>query len=140
MVNICPDIPKMKMRTQEIQQVFLNLISNARYALGGRYPESHENKILEILGKTVRINGEKYVRVTFHDRGMGISEKLLNKIAEPFFSTKPRGAGTGLGLSISYGIINNHGGKLWFESQENEFTKVHIDLPVNNGWSIKEKI
>ncbi len=139
-VNITSDIPKITIRTQEIQQVFLNLISNARYALKKKYPDPHEKKTLEIIGKMIQIQEKEYVHLIFYDKGMGICAKLLDKITNPFFSTKPQGEGTGLGLSISHGIIKNHGGNLWFESVENEYTKIHIELPVNNGWTFKEEI
>ena len=55
---------------------------------------------------------------------------ILDKVMDPFFTTKPRGIGTGLGLSISHGIISDHSGKLMIESAEGEYTKVIIDLPA----------
>ncbi|WP_289022378.1 PAS domain-containing protein [Desulfobacter postgatei] len=139
-VNIPSDMPEIKARSQEIQQVFLNIISNARYALNKKYTKPHENKLLEINGEIIESGQEKYVRLIFYDRGMGIPKKLVDKVAAPFFSTKPQGEGTGLGLSISHGIIKNHGGNLWFESREGEYTKAMVDLPVNNGWQSKEEI
>nr|WP_245532057.1 PAS domain-containing protein [Desulfobacter postgatei] len=139
-VNIPSDMPLIKMRRQEIQQVFLNIISNARYALNKKYKNPHENKILEINGEIIESGKEKYVRLIFYDRGLGIPKKLVDKVADPFFSTKPQGEGTGLGLSISHGIIKNHGGNLWFESREGEYTKAMVNLPVNNGWQSKKEI
>ena len=139
-VNITSDIPKIDARSQEIQQVFLNIISNARYALQKKYPKPHENKILKINGDKIKIGDKKYVRLTFHDKGLGISKDILDRVANPFFSTKPQGEGTGLGLSISHGIIKNHGGNLWFESQKNDHTKVIVDLPIHNGRSSQVKI
>ncbi|MBW2597306.1 MAG: DUF3365 domain-containing protein [Deltaproteobacteria bacterium] len=133
-INIPDNLPKVKVRSKEIQQVFLNIISNARYALNQRYPEPHEDKIFEINGKIAEIQGQKYVRLIFFDRGIGMPGNIVNRISDPFFSTKPPGEGTGLGLSISHGILKNHGGRLWFESVEGEYTKVVVDLPVDNGW------
>ncbi|MBE9541099.1 MAG: histidine kinase, partial [Proteobacteria bacterium] len=69
----------------------------------------------------------------FYDSGAGIPENILDKISNPFFSTKPHGDGTGLGLSISYGIIKKHDGSILFESVEGEYTKAIVDLPVDNG-------
>ncbi|MCP4693094.1 MAG: histidine kinase, partial [Desulfobacterales bacterium] len=63
----------------------------------------------------------------------GIPGKILDKIINPFFSTKPPGQGTGLGLSISHGLIEAHGGKLRFESVKGEYTMVIVDLPVERG-------
>lgn len=139
-VNIPPGIPKIKARSQEIQQVFLNIISNARYALKKKYIGSHGNNVLDITGELIVIKKIKYVRLIFYDRGLGIPKKNIDKVADPFFSTKPKGEGTGLGLSISHGIIKNHGGKLWFESREGEYTKAIVDLPINNGWPSKKEL
>ena len=131
------DLPRINARSQEIQQVFLNILSNARYALNQRFSGYHEDKILEIRVETVDIEGRKHVRTTFYDRGIGISEKILNRIMDPFFSTKPPGEGTGLGLSISHGIAKTHGGRLWVESVEGESTRVMVDLPADKGGKLK---
>ncbi len=139
-ISISLDIPKINARSQEIQQVFLNIISNAKYALQKKYPNPHKDKILEINGKEIRIKEKPFVRLTFYDRGLGISKDFIDRVANPFFSTKPQGEGTGLGLSISHGIIKNHGGNLWFESQKGEYTKVNVDLPVNISKSSQVKI
>ncbi len=64
---------------------------------------------------------------------MGIPQKVLDKIYQPFFTTKPTGQGTGLGLSISYDIIKAHGGELKAETKEGEFAEFIIELPFNNG-------
>ena len=133
------DLPMIRANSNEIQQVFLNIISNARYALNQRFPEYHKDKILEIRGETVEINGLEYVRTTFYDSGTGIPENILDKISNPFFSTKPHGDGTGLGLSISYGIIKKHKGKLRFDSVEGKYTKVIVDLPMENRLKLQEK-
>ncbi|MBW2569382.1 MAG: PAS domain-containing protein [Deltaproteobacteria bacterium] len=137
-VDIPSNLPRVKARSQEIQQVFLNILSNARYALNEKFPGSHEDKILEIRGKTVKMKEQTYVRTTFYDRGTGISADIMDKISDPFFSTKPHGKGTGLGLSISHGIIKNHDGKLRFESVEGEYTRVMVDIPVCNGWKFEK--
>lgn len=130
-VDIPPDLPAVRARSQEIQQVFLNILSNARYALNHRFPELHEGKILAIRGDTTTLGGREYVRTIFHDDGTGIPENIIDKISHPFFTTKPRGEGTGLGLSIIHGIIKNHQGKLFFDSVEGSYTIVTVDLPVH---------
>ena len=119
---------------QQIQQVFLNIISNARYALNQKYPTAHDDKVLEIRGEWIAVGGVPHVRLTFHDRGDGIPAHLMDKVMEPFFSTKPSGLGTGLGLSISHGIVADHCGRLAVESVEGEFTKVLIDLPARASY------
>ena len=135
-VDVPDNLPDIKARSHEIQQVFLNILSNAHYGLNQRFPEHNHNKSLEIESETIKLEDQNYVRTTFYDCGTGIPKNILNKICDPFFSTKPPGNGTGLGLSISHGIINNHGGKLLFESVEGEYTKVMVDLPVLDNKSI----
>jgi len=113
---------------QQIQQVFLNLVSNARYALNQKYPGSHENKILEIKCEEISINKKPYIRIIFHDHGTGISASHIDKVINPFFSTKPNRIGSGLGLSISHGIVTEHDGKFSINSVEGEYTKIIISL------------
>ncbi len=74
--------------------------------------------------------GGAWLRIIFHDTGIGIPAEVIDKIMNPFFSTKPKGMGTGLGLSISHGIINDHRGTLTIESREGDYTRVTIDLPA----------
>jgi signal transduction histidine kinase len=128
-VKIPGELPPVHVRSEEIQQVFVNILSNARYALNQRYPGYHRDKTLEISGRAVALEGGSVVRLIFRDNGTGIPAGMLHKICNPFFSTKPRGEGAGLGLSISHGIIKRHGGRLWFESVEGEYTEAVVDLP-----------
>jgi PAS domain S-box-containing protein len=129
-INI-PDKPtRIKVRSHKIQQVFLNIISNARYALNQKFPRAHEEKILQINAEVVVKNNKKYARVIFFDRGTGIPSDIIDRICAPFFTSKPPGQGTGLGLSISYAIIKDHGGRLYFDSVEGEYSKIIVDLPV----------
>jgi PAS domain S-box-containing protein len=129
-LDVPSNLPKIFIHPQQIQQVFLNVISNSRYALNKKYPTVHKNKILSISCKKISLNGTPYVRILFHDRGTGIPANILDKVMNPFFSTKPSNIGTGLGLSISHGIISEHGGKFTIDSVEGEYTNVNIDLPV----------
>jgi PAS domain S-box-containing protein len=126
-ITVPHSLPMVFVNPQQIQQVFLNVINNARYALNQKYPDNHGGKIFEITGEEVSPN---IVSVVFLDHGAGIPNAVMDKIMEPFFSTKPAGRGTGLGLSISHGIITEHGGKLMIESKEGEFTKIEIMLPT----------
>ncbi|GAB62884.1 MAG: PAS domain S-box protein [Candidatus Jettenia sp.] len=131
-LDIPKDLPEVFANSQKIQQVFMNIISNAGYALNQKYPGGHENKILEILGEKTAINRHSYVKVTFCDHGTGIPAEIKDKIINPFFTTKPHGKGTGLGLNISYKIITDHHGKLTIDSVEGEYTRVCITLPAKD--------
>jgi PAS domain S-box-containing protein len=126
-------LPPVRGSFNQIEQVFINLLGNARYALNQKYPSPHEDKTLLIRTDQVEENGRKYVRVEFHDRGIGIPEENLEKIFNPFYTSKEQGQGTGLGLSISFNIIQEHKGTIRFESNEGEYTKVTVDLPIDEG-------
>jgi PAS domain S-box-containing protein len=132
-VDLPPDLPVVIAQPQHIEQVFLNVISNARYALNQKYPGINKNKILKIFGKKIDIDGSPYVQISFHDKGTGIHEGILDNVMNPFFTTKPKNIGTGLGLSISHGIIDDHGGNITVKSIEGEFTELNITLPSYNG-------
>jgi signal transduction histidine kinase len=130
MVNMPLNLPRIIAQPQQIEQVFLNIISNARYALNRKYPGTHEDKMLEITGEEVTFDNHQFIQIIFYDKGSGIPAGILDKIMNPFFSTKPESIGTGLGLSISHGIISDHGGRIMVDSVEGEFTKVIIELPI----------
>ncbi|GBD97413.1 MAG TPA: PAS domain-containing protein [Nitrospirae bacterium] len=130
-VGIPREFIKISVHPQQIQQVFLNIISNSRFALNQKYPGTHEDKILEITCEKIMIENDPYVRIVFHDHGTGIPAGVIDKVVNPFFSTKPDQMGTGLGLSISHGIISEHGGKFLINSVEGKFTKTTINLPID---------
>jgi two-component system NtrC family sensor kinase len=117
-----PQLPKTMADFNQLQQVFLNIMNNAHQA------------IQESKGKgEIRIRTEKageMIRIILEDNGPGIPEENLNKIFEPFFTTKDVGRGTGLGLSISYGIIQQHGGKIYARSILGQGATFVIELPV----------
>ena len=120
-------------QAHEIEQVFVNIISNARHALNQKFPKSHEDKILEVTAESITSNGRPIVRVSFKDRGSGIPAAIIDKVMNPFFSTKTEDKRTGLGLSISHGIIEEHGGRLRIESKEGLHTNVVMELPAHLG-------
>ncbi|UCH80610.1 MAG: PAS domain S-box protein [Nitrospiraceae bacterium] len=130
-VHTARDVPPVYVQPLEIEQVFLNIINNARYALNQKYSGIDDNKVLQIESNTVMIHNRPYAEISFLDKGTGIPAHLSDKIINPFYSTKPPDIGTGLGLSISNSIIKNHGGKLLIDSLEGEFTRVKIQLPVS---------
>jgi signal transduction histidine kinase len=129
-VSIPSKLPAITAQYQQLEQVFLNIISNSRYALNRKYPAANVNKIVEISAEPKNDNSSSSIQISFYDQGAGIPDELLEKIMNPFFSTKPIGEGTGLGLSISNEIIIDHGGVINVESVEGVYTKVTINLPV----------
>ena len=133
-VEVPESLPPIHVHPHHLQQVFLNLISNARYALNEKFPAYHKEKELSIRSFLLGGEGaEPRIRILFEDRGCGIPHRHREKVLNPFFSTKPPDKGTGLGLSISLGIVRDHGGDLAIESVEGEFTRVIIDLPACAG-------
>ncbi|MCF6148211.1 MAG: PAS domain-containing protein [Candidatus Kuenenia sp.] len=130
MVRFPGNMPKLPGCPQQLQEVFLHIISNARYALNEKYPQSHQNKILEILGKMILRNGSRCAQIIFYDHGCGIPADSIEKVMTPFYTTKPCNKGPGLGLSLSEKIITAHGGTMEIDSVEGKFTKVKITLPL----------
>ena len=114
----------------QLQQVILNLLSNSRFALNDRYPNSSPDKNITIkCYPLLKKEGNPTTRITIKDTGTGIAQGILNRLFDPFFTTKPSGKGTGLGLSISYGIIQNHGGTIKVDSIIHKYTQMTIEFP-----------
>ena len=136
-MDVPEDLPKVRCRSQQIEQVIINLLTNAKDALNKRYQGYDENKVIRISVKPFEKEGIEWMRTTIEDHGTGMSPELIDRIFDPFFTTKTRDEGTGLGLSVSYGIVKEHMGELLVESEEGKFTSFHIDLRVNNGWTLR---
>jgi PAS domain S-box-containing protein len=129
-INVEKDLPDIECRSQQIQQVLMNLFTNARDALNNKYEGYHEDKKIIVESNKIRKDEKDWIRITVEDHGFGIPKLVQEKIFDPFFTTKNRSEGTGLGLSISFGIIQEHGGELSFETEEGEYTRFYIDLPI----------
>ncbi len=136
-VDVPELLPKIKCRSQQIQQVFMNLLGNARDALNARFPDFHPDKQISVVARRFERDGESWVRATVEDHGVGIAPEIIDRVFDPFFTTKGRDSGTGLGLSISHGIIREHRGDLTVESEPGEPTRFHVDLRVDNGWGFE---
>jgi signal transduction histidine kinase len=121
-------IGKIKIVPQDMGRVILNLINNAFYAVSAKRKlqlEGYEPKVTI----STRNLGES-VQILVSDNGTGIPQKTIEKIFQPFFTTKPTGEGTGLGLSLSYDIVTKaHGGDLKVETKEGDGTTFIITLP-----------
>ena len=142
-VDIPPDLPPIKAHSQQLQQVLLNLVTNARDALNEKYPDgqSHPQKYIYIKAWSVDDPplvmlapqagpARKHVCLTVRDEGVGISPGDRAQLFTPFFTTKRARGGTGLGLSISHKIIEEHQGRIRVESKPGVFTEFMITLPA----------
>lgn len=116
------NLPKIKGNTLQLEQVIINLISNACQSLKNR-----NSKISVETG----IDQNKFLTIKVEDEGVGIKEKNLKHIMDPFYTTKRDSGGTGLGLSISYNIIKNHNGDLSLHSKPGKGTIALVSLPIN---------
>jgi signal transduction histidine kinase len=119
---------------QDIGRVILNLITNAFYAVTEKKKQQPDYEP-EVCVTTKKLNtpskdGGK-IEISVRDNGNGIPQKVLDKIFQPFFTTKPTGQGTGLGLSLSYDIIKAHGGEIKVETKEGEGAEFIFRLPVS---------
>ncbi|HEX6168774.1 MAG TPA: ATP-binding protein [Chitinophagaceae bacterium] len=123
------NIGLIKIISQDIGRVILNLITNAFYAVMEKKKLQPEGYEPTVTVSTKKIDNKIIVNVK--DNGTGIPQRALDKIFQPFFTTKPTGQGTGLGLSLSYDIVTKgHGGELKVETKEGEYTGFSVILPV----------
>ncbi len=119
--NYPKDMPMIDALGGQLNQVFMNILDNAAYAI----KDKGNIKITMKYDK-------KYATIIFEDDGCGMSEETAAKIFDPFFTTKPVGEGTGLGMSISYKVIKNHDGEITVSSEEGKGTTFTIRLPIDN--------
>ncbi len=127
--NLDPDLPLILADSNRLEQVFINLLINARDAIEEKLESgtcTEDTKEIKIT--TSAKHGDVVVEI--EDTGAGIEAPILNRIFEPFFTTKKVGKGTGLGLSISYGIVQDYGGKINVETEEGKGTRFIITFPI----------
>jgi two-component system NtrC family sensor kinase len=122
--ELAESLPQINGHSGQLQQVFTNLILNAAQAM----PDGGSLTVASRIGEDA-----KTAHISFTDTGVGISEKNIDKIFEPFFTSKNVGEGTGLGLSVSYGLIKNHGGEIKVSSRMGQGTTFTVILPVAGG-------
>ena len=126
-LELDPKLPETMVDPDQIQQVFFNVIVNAEQAMLAANGEG---------GGTLTVRSwreEDMLRLSLQDDGPGMESETLRRIFDPFFTTKQAGEGTGLGLTLSYGIIDEHGGRIWAESQRGRGTTFTIELPIVLG-------
>jgi len=122
-------VGKINIIPQDIGRVILNLINNAFYAVDEKRKQNLNGYEPTVSVSTKKNNGK--VEISVKDNGNGIPQKVLDKIFQPFFTTKPTGQGTGLGLSLSYDIVKAHGGELRVETKDGEGSVFIIQLPTS---------
>jgi len=127
-IDFDESIGKFPIIQQDIVRAFVNLFNNAFYAVNEKRKligESYEPTVCISTKKLIDI-----IQIKVKDNGMGIPQKVLDKIFQPFFTTKPTGQGTGLGLSLTYDIVKTHGGEIKVDTTEGEFAEFIIHLPL----------
>ncbi|UCD32585.1 MAG: PAS domain-containing sensor histidine kinase, partial [Desulfobacterales bacterium] len=129
--DITEDLPLIMADASRLEQVFINLLLNARDSIDEKWKsKQHIQGVKKIEIKTEVKENEVIAEVS--DSGTGIPEDISNKIFEPFFTTKNVGEGTGLGLSISYGIVKDCGGSIQLITTEGEGTSFRVKFPLLN--------
>jgi signal transduction histidine kinase len=133
--HFSPELPLTMADPHQLQQVFVNLIHNACQAMSAAHDRGHLTVVTELGASTFSScqSGEtSFIRIIVQDDGPGIPPDVLPRIFDPFFTTRPEGEGTGLGLSICHGIVSEHGGHIWAESEPGipGGTTFFVELPL----------
>jgi signal transduction histidine kinase len=123
-----PNIHLVNIVPQDIGRVLLNLYNNAFYAVIEKGLQAGQDYVPTVEVSTTKTGNKLEIKVK--DNGNGIPQKVLDKIFQPFFTTKPTGEGTGLGLSLSYDMIKAHGGEIRVNTKEGESTEFSIQLSI----------
>ncbi|HEX7317713.1 MAG TPA: ATP-binding protein [Pyrinomonadaceae bacterium] len=128
--DVPEDLPTLRADRSRLRQVVLNMVSNAHHSLKSKRGEPAD-KLFRISARRVERDGRQCVRAEFYDNGVGIRREDLERVFDPFFTTRRDSGGTGLGLSISFGIVHEYGGTIRAESELGEFARFVIELPAD---------
>ncbi len=126
--NFDDKLEKINVISQDFGRVILNLLTNAFYSTNEKIKIAGSDYKPLVSVQTKRLSDK--VEITISDNGNGIPKNIIDKIFQPFFTTKPTGQGTGLGLSLSYDIVKTHGGNIIVQTKEGEGTTFIIELPI----------
>ncbi len=129
-LDLDPDMGDVNIIPQDMGRVFLNMVSNACYATDEKRKATKDDAYEPIISLTTR-RGEEMIEIRIRDNGSGMPPHVVEKIFNPFYTTKPTGEGTGLGLAMSSDIIREHGGTIQVETEPGEFTEMIIEFPLN---------
>jgi PAS domain S-box-containing protein len=124
-LELADDLPQIRCRPQQIHQILMNLVTNARDAAN----EAGGRKLVRLRATALQRDGRAWVRISVQDTGAGIPDSIRRRIFDPFFTTKRHDKGTGLGLAVSHGIAVDHGGKIEVESEVGVGSIFHLELP-----------
>ncbi|MDD9995670.1 MAG: ATP-binding protein, partial [Dehalococcoidia bacterium] len=132
--DLDPEAGELEVIPQDLGRVFLNMVGNACYATDEKRRSSFESgggdvRYMPTVSLKTRRHEDK-LEVRIRDNGSGMPPDVVEKIFNPFFTTKPTGQGTGLGLAMSSDIVREHGGSIRVETEPGEFTEMIIDLPL----------
>ena len=130
--NFDKNVGKLELVEQDIGRVILNLMNNALYSASQNREKNNNEPIVTVTTKKL----ENSIEISVTDNGTGIPKHVLDKIFQPFFTTKPTGKGTGLGLSLSYDVVKAHGGSIQVESTEGQGATFIVRLPVGNNLKV----
>lgn len=129
-LDCAEDLPLIHGNTMQLEQVMINLLTNSRHALNKKFAGTTGSKMLHVEAGAITKNHKPYVELLVRDNGCGIPKENLEKIMNPFFTTKEAGVGTGLGLSLANEILTRHNAELFVESKVDQFTRVSIRFPA----------
>ncbi|HEX6624797.1 MAG TPA: ATP-binding protein, partial [Pyrinomonadaceae bacterium] len=121
------NLPPVMADGPRLRQVMVNMVSNAHHALRAK---AGGEKVFRTTARAVETAGGPAVRIEFYDTGVGIRREDIDKVFDPFFTTRRATGGTGLGLSLSFGIVREYGGTITVESAEGDFTRFCVELPA----------
>ena len=141
-MDLDPETGEFEVVPQDIGRVFLNMVGNACYATDQKRRAAAEageppSAYMPTLWVTTRRNGDR-IQVRIKDNGNGIPAEIVDKIFNPFFTTKPTDQGTGLGLALSNDIVREHGGSIRVETEPGEFTEMTVEVPVMRSVAMEE--
>jgi PAS domain S-box-containing protein len=135
-IDVEGDLPPVTADGSRLRQVVINMISNAHHALRAK---GAGPKVLRVTARAVEMKGAARVRLEFFDNGVGIRREDVEKVFDPFFTTRRAAGGTGLGLSLSFGIVREYGGTITVESDEGSYTRFAVELPAAGAKEAKHE-
>jgi PAS domain S-box-containing protein len=135
-IDVPEDLPPVMADGSRLRQVVINMISNAHHALRSK---AGGGKVLRVAARAVGDAGGARVRVEFFDNGAGIRREDIDKVFDPFFTTRRADGGTGLGLSLSFGIVREYGGTITVESTEGSHTRFVVELPAAGAGGVEHE-